>query len=88
MPVTEVGRWLRSVVRGWFNYHAVPGNIDCLEPIPHPGATSLASHVFGGEARKANLDLGADSPFDERWLPNARILHPYPDERLIVSNPR
>jgi len=28
--VVEVGRWLRSVVQGWFNYHAVPGNSACL----------------------------------------------------------
>ena len=24
--VAEMGAWPRSVVRGWFNYHAVPGN--------------------------------------------------------------
>ena len=29
-PVAEVGKWLRSVVRGYFNYHAVPGNMDGL----------------------------------------------------------
>lgn len=27
----EVGKWLRSVVQGYFNYHAVPGNIDSLQ---------------------------------------------------------
>src|SRR2546430_2440176 len=25
-PLAEVGKWLRSVVQGYFNYHAVPGN--------------------------------------------------------------
>ena len=29
-PVAEVGKWLKSVVRGYFNYHAVPGNMDSL----------------------------------------------------------
>jgi hypothetical protein len=29
-PVVEVGQWLRSVVQGYFNYHAVPGNMDSL----------------------------------------------------------
>src|SRR6266849_8735218 len=29
-PVAEVGKWLRSVVQGYFNYHAVPGNMDSL----------------------------------------------------------
>lgn len=25
-PVGETGRWLRRVIQGWLNYHAVPGN--------------------------------------------------------------
>jgi integrase len=25
LSVAELGKWLRSVVRGYFNYHAVPG---------------------------------------------------------------
>src|ERR1700728_2911766 len=29
-PGAEVGKWLRSVVQGYFNYHAVPGNMDSL----------------------------------------------------------
>jgi hypothetical protein len=29
-PVAEVGQWLKSVVQGYFNYHAVPGNMDSL----------------------------------------------------------
>jgi len=26
-PVAQVGRWLQRVVQGYFNYHAVPGNL-------------------------------------------------------------
>ncbi len=29
-PLAEVGRWLRNVVQGYFNYHAVPGNFASL----------------------------------------------------------
>jgi hypothetical protein len=29
-PVAQTGKWLRSVVQGYFNYHAVPGNADSL----------------------------------------------------------
>jgi len=29
-PVAEVGKWLKSVVQGYFNHHAVPGNMDSL----------------------------------------------------------
>jgi len=29
-PVGQTGEWLKSVVQGYFNDHAVPGNIDSL----------------------------------------------------------
>src|SRR5215469_12904572 len=29
-PVARTGPWLRSIVQGYFNYHAVPGNLDSL----------------------------------------------------------
>jgi hypothetical protein len=29
--LAEVGKWLRSVIQGYFNYHAVPGNL-CQSP--------------------------------------------------------
>src|SRR6202163_3924433 len=29
-PVAQNGKWLRSIVQGYFNYHAVPGNTDRL----------------------------------------------------------
>src|ERR1039458_5110925 len=29
-PMVQTGKWLRSVVQGYFNYHAVPGNLDRL----------------------------------------------------------
>src|SRR4029077_13495925 len=29
--LAEVGKWLRSVIQGYFNYHAVPGNFASLQ---------------------------------------------------------
>jgi hypothetical protein len=29
-PIPEQGKWLRQVVAGFFNYHAVPTNSDAL----------------------------------------------------------
>ncbi len=29
-PVPQTGAWLKSVVQGYFNYYAVPGNLDSL----------------------------------------------------------
>lgn len=30
-PLAEIGKWLRSVVQGYFSYHAVPGNFASLQ---------------------------------------------------------
>jgi group II intron reverse transcriptase/maturase len=29
-PVAQTGKWLKSVVQGYFNYHAIPGNLGSL----------------------------------------------------------
>jgi hypothetical protein len=29
-PVAQTGEWLKSVVQGYFNFHAAPGNLDHL----------------------------------------------------------
>ena len=34
-PLPEQGKWLRRVVRGYFNYHAVPTNARALDVFRH-----------------------------------------------------
>ena len=34
-PIPEQGRWLGRVVRGYFNYHAVPTNARALDVFRH-----------------------------------------------------
>jgi RNA-directed DNA polymerase len=86
--VVDVGRWLRSVVQGWFNYHAVPGNSACLDQF-RTQVQRLWQRVLRTRSQK-----GACWTWDrmrrlvQRWLPPAQVLHRYPEERLIVSNPR
>ena len=31
LPIPEQGRWLASVLRGHYNYYAVPGNSDAIQ---------------------------------------------------------
>jgi group II intron reverse transcriptase/maturase len=87
-PVAEVGRWLRAVVQGWFNYHAVPGNSTCLDRF-----RTLVGRVWRSVLRRRGQKGRAGgwehwSRLLRCWLPPARILHPYPDERFAVMHPR
>ena len=86
--VVDVGGWLRSVVQGWFNYHAVPGNSVCLNQF-RTQVQRLWRRVLRSRSQKGRcwtwLRMGR---LIHRWLPTARILHPYPEQRLIVNYPR
>ena len=48
-PVAEVGQWLRSVVQGYFNYHAVPGNMDSLNSFRGSGHLALVPRASATE---------------------------------------
>jgi RNA-directed DNA polymerase len=87
-PVVEVGRWLGSVVRGWFNYHAVPGNRTCLDQF-RTHVARMWLHVVRRRSQKGrHWTWERMKRLTKRWLPKAQILHPYPNERLIVKHPR
>jgi len=87
-PVVEIGKWLRSVVQGWMNYHAVPGNIRSLDQFRTQTAR-LWLHVLRRRSQKGRKRTWERfKRLIQRWLPKSKILHPYPNERLIVTNPR
>jgi hypothetical protein len=86
--VVEVGPWLRSVVRGWFNYHAIPGNSACLNQF-RTQVQRLWRRVLRSRSQKGRCWTWLRmSRLIDRWLPTARILHPYPEQRLTVNYPR
>ena len=86
--VRNVGRWLGAVVRGWFNYHAVPGNSKCLNAF-YTDVQRLWRHVLRRRSQKGRRwNWKRVRRLVRRWLPSPRILHPYPDQRLIVKHSR
>jgi len=43
-PVPQTGQWLKSVVQGYFNYYAVPGNLNSLSVSGIGRSCSVAFH--------------------------------------------
>jgi RNA-directed DNA polymerase len=86
-PVPQLGQWLRSVVQGWFNYHAVPGNMDSLNVF----RSQVLRHWFRALRRRSQRRPMTWARFlrlVRRWLPSARILHPHPNVRFDATHPR
>lgn len=82
-PIPEQGRWLGSVVRGYFAYHAVPTNIHALQSF----RTQVERHWLRSLRRRSQrhcLDWERMRKLSARWLPTPRILHPWPGERFDV----
>ena len=87
-PLPDQGKWLRSVMQGFYNHHAVPGNRDALDAF----RTLLARSWFRSLRRRSQkahrLKWGRMQRVIDKWLPHPRILHPYPNQRLCVIYPR
>jgi len=81
------GRWLRAVVMGYFNYHAVPTKIEAFSAFRF----SVLMIWHRTLRRRSQVDrtlLETTKRLAERWLPTPRILHPWPNQRFAVRHPR
>jgi hypothetical protein len=80
-PVSEQGRWLQAVVRGYFAYHAVPGNWEALGAF-RTQVTRLWYRTLRRRSQKSRLTWNRMTQIAAAWLPPARILHPWPEQRV------
>jgi len=83
-PLAEVGKWLRSVVQGYFNYHAVPGNLASLQSFRLEVSKRWLRVLFR-RSQKSRVTWKRLAVFVEQWLPTAKILHPYPTLRFAAK---
>jgi len=86
-PVTQTGGWLKSVVQGYFNYYAVPGNLDSLA-IFRKRVRALWWQTLRRRSQQRRFSWIRMIALAERWLPQRCVLHPYPAVRFVASYPR
>ncbi len=80
-PIPVQGQWLRSVVQGHLAYYAVPGNIDAVTEF----RSQVTRHWFKALRRRSQrtrLNWERMNRLAKRWLPPARVKHPFPDVRF------
>jgi RNA-directed DNA polymerase len=86
-PIPEQGKWLWYVVKGYFNYHAVPTNGRALHVFRHY-VTDLWRRMLRRRSQKAGITWARMTELADYWLPKPIILHPWPSERFAVTHPR
>jgi group II intron reverse transcriptase/maturase len=80
-PIQAQGRWLGAVVRGHLAYYSVPGNIHQVTAF----RDQLVRHWYRALRRRGQrhrLNWQKLRRHAERWLPPARYMHPWPNERF------
>jgi len=86
-PIPEQGKWLERVVRGYFNYHAVPTNAQALVVFRHH-VTDLWRRTLRRRSQKDRMTWERMTQLVGDWLPEPIILHPWPSDRFAVTHPR
>src|SRR6516164_521088 len=86
-PIPEQGAWLKQVVRGFFAYHAVPTNGSALGAFYYY-VKRIWLRTLRRRSQKDRFSWQRMHRLAVDWLPQPRILHPYPDKRFVVMHPR
>ena len=69
-PIPEQGKWLGRVVRGYFNYHAVPTNGRALDVFRHH-VTDLWRRTLRRRSQKHRMTWTRMTQLVDAWLPKA-----------------
>lgn len=79
--IPEQGRWLASVLAGHYRYYAVPDNIRALSAF-RDEVTRHWLRALRRRSQRSRMTWQRMRRIADRWLPRARILHPWPNVRF------
>jgi group II intron reverse transcriptase/maturase len=85
--IAEQGRWLRSVVAGYFAYHAVPTNARAISAFRHH-VIQMWLKSLRRRSQRHNMPWERMNRIIDAWIPPAVIRHPWPNQRFDVKHPR
>lgn len=83
---SDTVKWLRSVVRGYFQYHAIPRNEDRMKAFRNE---VLRMWMWALRRRSQRTRWTWDKFLEKlgNLLPEVEVLHPYPDVRFASDHP-
>ncbi len=79
--IPEQGCWLASVLAGHYRYYGVPDNIRALQAF-REAIIRLWLKALRRRSQRSGMTWERIRRFAERWLPTARIHHPWPTTRF------
>jgi RNA-directed DNA polymerase len=86
-PIPEQGRWLAQIVRGFYNYHAVPTNMPALRAFRYY-IERLWVRTLRRRSQKDRFAWDRITKLADDFLPKPKVLHPWPHQRFAVRHSR
>jgi group II intron reverse transcriptase/maturase len=86
-PIPEQGVWLAQVIRGFFNYHAVPTNFTALSKFRRQ-IIWLWLRTLRRRSQRDKTPWTRMAKLAADFLPKPKILHPWPSVRFAAKHPR
>jgi group II intron reverse transcriptase/maturase len=80
-PIEFVGKWLQRVVRGYFNYFAVPDNLQRLSGFRHEVCRAWRQ-ALGRRSQRGKMTWAQFERLIKQYLPVPHRVHPYPPQRF------
>lgn len=81
LSIPEQGAWLRNVVRGYFAYYSVPTNTMAMSGF-RAEVVRFWRRSLRRRSQRNRMNWERTRQLAERWLPLARVLHPWPHDRF------
>ncbi|MHB8887097.1 MAG: reverse transcriptase domain-containing protein [Methylovirgula sp.] len=80
-PVKTIGTWLKRVVQGYLNYHAVPGNLNRLGVFRREVCRAWL-HAIRRRSQRSCMTWERFQHIIALYIPKVRTIHPYPNQRF------
>jgi RNA-directed DNA polymerase len=84
-PVHETGRWLHRVLQGYFNYHAIPGNLRRLYALRFR-VLACWWRLLRRRSQRRPLPWPRFFRVARPLLPEPFVVHPHPDARFRATH--
>ena len=76
------GKWLASVITGYANYYAVPGNMKRVKAFYDRSVREWLRVLRRRSHKARNLKWKEYRKYVEMWITRPRLVHPFPDQRF------
>jgi hypothetical protein len=80
-PIAKTGAWLRQMLQGYLNYHAIPGNDKSLWWF-YAEVRWRWKKTLKRRSQKAFMRWPEFTSLTDRFFPPIRVLHPQPLHRF------